>query len=100
MLLRYTGSVILRCALTSNHHVMVAINQNQFDALVSFDFNTGALDKSNVLSSINGGRMDQVESDLLMWDHAGGRVLLGLLRRRKAEATLFNQPVIPPVVTS
>ncbi len=76
-----------------NHHVNVPINQNQFDALVSFDFNTGALDRSNVLRSINNHLFNQVESDLLQWDHAGGRVLQGLLRRRKAEADLFNKPM-------
>ena len=76
-----------------NHHVNVPINQNQFDALVSFDFNTGALDRSNVLRSINNHLLNQVESDLLQWDHAGGRVLQGLLRRRKAEADLFNKPM-------
>src|SRR5271157_3947497 len=41
-----------------NHHVAVPINQNQFDALVSFDFNTGALARSNVLRALNMGRLD------------------------------------------
>lgn len=75
-----------------NHHVTTTINQNQFDALVSFDFNTGALDRSNVLRSIDSGHFDQVEGDLMMWDHAGGRVLAGLARRREAEGRLFNTP--------
>lgn len=76
-----------------NHHVLVPINQNQFDALVSFDFNTGALDRSNVLRSINSNQFSQVGSDLLQWDHAGGRVLQGLLRRRQAEMNLFHKPM-------
>lgn len=92
------ADVILSSDLASveadvNHHVNVLINQNMFDALVSFDFNTGALDRSNVLRSINNHLFGQVESDLLQWDHAGGRVLQGLLRRRKAEADLFNKPM-------
>lgn len=73
-----------------NHHVTATINQNQFDALVSFDYNTGALDRSNVLSSLNGGRLDLIKPDLLMWVHGGGRVMPGLVRRRQAEYILFS----------
>lgn len=80
-----------------NHHVTAAINQNQFDALVSFDYNTGALDRSNVLTSVNAGLFDQVASDLMMWDHATVNgmlvVVAGLATRRKAEGDLFNAPV-------
>jgi lysozyme len=72
------------------HHVKVPINQNQFDALVSFDFNTGALDRSNVLHSINAGHLNEVPNDLMMWVHAGGQVSRGLVRRRHAEAVLFT----------
>lgn len=75
-----------------NHHVKVPLNQNQFDALVSFDFNTGALDRSNVLRAVNASQFSQVPGDLLMWDHGGGHVMLGLLRRRKAEGALFMKP--------
>ncbi len=76
-----------------NHHVMATLSQNQFDALVSFDFNTGALDRSNVLRDINTGNFAAVRADLMMWDHAGGRVLPGLYRRREAEADLFEKPI-------
>src|SRR5580692_3308644 len=41
-----------------NHHVTVAINQNQFNAIGSFDFNTGALDRSGLLTLINNGHID------------------------------------------
>ena len=78
-----------------NRVVMVAINQNQFDALVSFDFNTGALARSNVLRAINSNQFAAVPGDLNMWCHAGGRVLAGLVRRRKDEGILFNTPVPP-----
>lgn len=80
-------------------HVKTPINQNQFDALVSFDFNTGGLDRSNVLRAINSGRFNEVPADLEMWDHAGGRVLLGLLRRRKAEGALFMKPTTTGTTT-
>lgn len=76
-----------------NHHVEPTLNQNQFDALVSFDFNTGGLDKSSVLRAINLNRFDLVADDLLMWDHAGGAFVQGLYNRRVAEGKLFNTPV-------
>lgn len=75
--------------LQVTHLVKVPINQNQFDALVSFDFNTGGLGRSSTLRDINAGNMQAAADALLMWDRAGGRVLAGLLRRRRAERELF-----------
>lgn len=72
-----------------NRLVKVSINQNQFDALVSFHFNTGALGRSNVLRAVNNRQFSEVPADLMQWDHGGGHVMLGLVRRRKAEGQLF-----------
>lgn len=83
-----------------NQHVKVPINQNQFDALVSFDFNTGGLDRSSVLAAVNSRRFGLVAGDLMKWVHAGGRVLRGLVNRRTAEGRLFNTPVSPAMVAS
>lgn len=77
-----------------NRLVRVSLNQNQFDALVSFHFNTGALARSNVLKSINSQRFLEVPHDLSLWVHGGGHVMLGLVRRRAAEARLFTTPAI------
>ncbi len=74
-----------------NHHVAVPLNQNQFDALVSFDFNTGGLDRSSVLHAVNSGQFDAVAHDLKLWSHAGGRFVQGLYNRRVAEGKLFNE---------
>lgn len=76
-----------------NRLVTVPINQNQFDALVSFDFNTGGLGRSSVLRDVNGGHLDNVAADLMKWVYGGGHVMLGLQRRRHAEGVLFNQGV-------
>lgn len=76
-----------------NRLVTVPINQNQFDALVSFHFNTGALGRSNVLRAVNAKQFDAVPDDLNMWDHGGGHVMAGLLRRRVAEGKMFMTPV-------
>ena len=76
-----------------NRLVTVPINQNQFDALVSFHFNTGALGRSNVLRAVNAKMFDAVPGDLAMWCHGGGHVMAGLVRRRAAEGKMFMTPV-------
>lgn len=73
--------------------VKVEINQNQFDALVSFAFNVGLanLAKSTLLRKLNGGRpVGEVQAEFLRWNKAGGKVLTGLTKRRNAEAYLFG----------
>lgn len=77
-----------------NHHVTRKLTQDQFDTLVSFDFNTGALSRSNVLRAINLGRFDLVGPDLNMWVHGGGHVMQGLVRRRHAEGQLFYHGLV------
>ncbi len=74
-----------------NRVVTRPINQNQFDSLVSFDFNTGGLHRSSLLRDINAGRLGRVHDDFMMWVHAGGRVLRGLVNRRTAESRLFSR---------
>ena len=76
-----------------NRLVAVPLNQNQFDALVSFQFNTGALARSNVLRVINAKQLGMVPGCLNMWDHGGGRVMAGLLRCRVAEGKMFMTPI-------
>jgi GH24 family phage-related lysozyme (muramidase) len=63
--------------------------QVQFDALVSFDFNTGDLLSSSIDDSIKAGHNDHAMDTLLQYNHAGGHVLSGLTRRRKAERLMF-----------
>lgn len=63
--------------------------QYQHDALASFDFNTGSLAKSSIPSKIAAGNMQAAAATLLQYNHAGGRVLAGLTRRRQAEAAML-----------
>lgn len=65
------------------------LTQYQFDALVSFDFNTGALGRSSLPPKINANRLDAAMATLLQYNHAGGQVLAGLTRRRRAERLMF-----------
>lgn len=72
--------------------VRVALNQNQFDALSSFTFNlgSGALQASTLRAKINRGEFGGAALEFDRWILAGGRRLLGLVRRRKAERLLFQ----------
>lgn len=64
----------------------LTLNQNQFDALVSFTYNCGG---RNLLQLVKNRSMDQIADALLLYNKAGGKVLEGLTRRRKAERELF-----------
>lgn len=76
-----------------NHHVNVQINQNQFDALVSFDFNTGALDRSGLLQLVNGGVTNAtlITNAFEAWRyaHVHGVMVPILLGRRSREAKVY-----------
>ena len=73
-------------------YVTVALTQNQFDALVSWTFNLGPgnLKESTMLKKLNQGLYAEVPDEMRRWNKAGGKVLEGLIRRREAEAKLFN----------
>ena len=74
-----------------NDYVTVPLNQNQFDAMVSWVYNLGGgnLRASTLLKVLNAGEYDEVPAQMLRWNKAGGKVLEGLTRRRQAEADLF-----------
>lgn len=68
------------------------VNQNQFDALVSFCYNLGAtnLSKSTLLKKVNANPNDKtIANEFVKWNKAGGKVLNGLTKRRKDEAALY-----------
>ncbi len=71
--------------------VKVPLNQNQFDALVSFSFNLGLgnLKSSTLLRKLNASDYSGAANEFLRWNKAGGKVLNGLTRRREAEKKLF-----------
>ena len=73
-------------------YVTVSLTQNQFDALVSWTFNLGPgnLKESTMLKKLNQGLYEEVPDEMRRWNKAGGEVLEGLVRRREAEAALFN----------
>ena len=72
--------------------VKVPLNQNQFDALVSWTFNLGAgnLEKSTLLKKLNSGDYGAAKAEFAKWIYAAGKAVGGLARRRDAEAKLFG----------
>lgn len=74
-----------------NSNVTYGINQNQFDALVSFTFNvgTGNFTSSTLLKKLNAGDVNGAANEFDRWIYAGGQVLEGLVRRRAAEKQMF-----------
>jgi lysozyme len=81
-----------------NSLVKVVLNQYQFDALVSFTYNVGkqALATSTLLEMLNNGDYAGASNQFPLWIHAGGKVVQGLVNRRKAEQTLFNREFFTP----
>jgi lysozyme len=75
-----------------NQFVTVTLTQSQFDALVDFAFNVGVTNfrHSTLLRDINEGRFPDAIAQFRLWDHCGGVVNAGLLRRRNAEAAEFR----------
>ena len=68
------------------------VNQNQFDALVSFCYNLGPnnLKSSTLLKKVNLNPFDpSILNEFLKWNKGGGRVLKGLTKRRQAESNLY-----------
>ena len=72
--------------------VKYQLDQCMFDALVSWTYNLGPsnLNSSTLLKVLNAGDYDGVPEQIKRWNKAGGKVLEGLIRRREAEALLFE----------
>jgi len=75
-----------------NAGVNVALNQNQFDALVSFVFNIGrqAFYASTLRKVLNDNKYNKAPEQFRRWNMAGGRVVPGLTNRRQNEIKLFE----------
>jgi lysozyme len=75
-----------------NRAVKAALSQGQSDAMVDFCFNAGRGNflQSTLLRKVNTGDVAGAASQFGLWVHAGGEVVAGLVRRRKAEAEMFS----------
>ncbi len=90
---------LIQAAHAVNEHVYAPLNQNQFDALVSFAFNIGArsFKSSPTVRRLNEGRMLEAALAMELWRKAdldGERIVIdALVRRRAAEKALFLKPI-------
>jgi len=69
--------------------VIVPLTQSQFDALVSFQYNTGALGTSTLLKMLNAKDYTGAQGQFKRWNKNDGKTMRGLTRRRAAEEALF-----------
>ena len=70
------------------------VSENNFSALVSFAYNVGMgnFQRSTLLRKVNANPKDpSIRAEFMKWTRANGEVLKGLVRRRDAEAKLYEQ---------
>lgn len=77
----------------------IVVNQNQFDALMSFTYNLGLAKWSGshdvptmLMAGQEGFSVETVRHFFTQWRMAGGKVLPGLENRRNAEVDVFLTP--------
>lgn len=72
--------------------IRVELTENQFSAIASLTFNIGSgrLKSSTLRAKINREDYSGASAEFPKWRRAGGRILKGLVRRRKAERELFE----------
>ena len=83
-LARFERGVARYCPIATAH-------QGIFDALVSFAFNVGLgnLQRSGLRMKTNRGEFDEAAEEFMKWTKAAGKVLPGLVKRRKDEQALY-----------
>lgn len=75
------------------------VTQNQFDVLVDFAYNAGigALKSSTLLKRVNAADFDAVPAEIMKWTKGGGKVLPGLVNRRRAEVGWWRDLDAEPI---
>ena len=86
------GRDLANAAETVAADVKVPLTDNQRAALCDFTYNLGgrSLGCSTLLGLLNAGDYAGAAAEFDKWDHAGGKELAGLFRRRAAETALFD----------
>jgi lysozyme len=69
----------------------VPTTQNQFDALVSFHYNTGAIGTATLTKRHKEGKYAAAKAEFGNWIYNNHKVMKGLVRRRAAEAELYGK---------
>lgn len=76
--------------LVNKYNDIYKFNQNEYDALVSFCYNIGSITQ---LTQKGKRTKKEIAAAMVKYNHAGGKVLKGLTRRREEEQKLFLTPV-------
>ena len=91
-----TGTDLLRRELRHvesaiNRLVKVPLNENQFSSLCSFVYNLGSgnFQSSTLRAKLNREEYEGAALEFPKWRRAGGKILKGLVARRKIEQSLF-----------
>lgn len=74
-----------------SHAIKVPLKQHEFDALVSFDFNTGAIDAGTVDDKLNRNDRAAAIATLKAYTKSDGKHLESLKNRRDREAAMFEK---------
>lgn len=95
---RAESRALLARALARNYEprvnrAMPTALQHEFDAGVSFDFNTGAIHRASWVGHWAALRWGLAEAAFKQWRKAGGRVVRGLVHRRDREWNLLRHGV-------
>jgi lysozyme len=75
--------------------VNVPLTQNEFDALVSFHYNTGAIARASLTLYLKSGNKKAAMESLLSWNKAGGKFSAALAGRRQDEKAIFERGIYP-----
>jgi lysozyme len=71
--------------------IKAELTENMFSSLCSFIYNVGSgnFQKSTLRMKLNRGQYESAADEYPKWRKAGGRIVKGLVRRRKQERELF-----------
>jgi len=89
----YFQSDVAPVVAALNRCLTAFVTQNQFDAMCSLAFNigVGAFEGSTLLRYVNAHKPAAVVGgEFLRWNKDNGKIVLGLVRRRKAESDLYQ----------
>jgi len=95
---------LMQAALRHNYEPRVIkalgqkLKQNVFDGAVSFDWNTGAIDRASWVKALKAGDAEKTRTGLMAWIKSGGKVVRGLQIRRAEEADIILLDKWPAVL--
>ncbi|WP_437412776.1 lysozyme [Sinorhizobium meliloti] len=69
--------------------IRAVLSQHQFDALVSWHFNTGQIATATLTRKLNAGDVAGAAAEFAHWNKSKGKVLEGLISRRERETAIF-----------